>query len=61
MSMSLCLKAVSQGGMPGGQREIKVGDVVHVKAVERQRYGAKADTTMGHIMITLAGSQATHG
>jgi quercetin dioxygenase-like cupin family protein len=43
------------------QREIKVGDVVHIKAGERHWHGAKADTTMGHITITLAGSQATHG
>jgi quercetin dioxygenase-like cupin family protein len=43
------------------QREINVGDVVHIKAGERHWHGAKADTTMGHITITLVGSQATHG
>jgi quercetin dioxygenase-like cupin family protein len=43
------------------QREINVGDVVHIKAGERHWHGAKADTTMGHITITVAGSQATHG
>ena len=43
------------------QREINVGDVVHIKAGERHWHGAKADTTMGHITITLAGGQATHG
>jgi quercetin dioxygenase-like cupin family protein len=43
------------------QREINVGDVVHIKAGERHWHGARADTTMGHITITLAGSQATHG
>jgi quercetin dioxygenase-like cupin family protein len=43
------------------QHEINVGDVVHIKAGERHWHGAKADTTMGHITITLAGSQATHG
>ena len=43
------------------RREINVGDVVHIKAGERHWHGAKADTTMGHITITLAGSQATHG
>jgi len=43
------------------QREINVGDVVHIKAGERHRHGAKADSTMGHITITLVGSQATHG
>jgi len=43
------------------QREINAGDVVHIKAGERHWHGAKADATMGHITITLAGSQATHG
>jgi quercetin dioxygenase-like cupin family protein len=43
------------------EREIKVGDVVHIKAGERHWHGARADTTMGHITVTLAGSQATHG
>jgi quercetin dioxygenase-like cupin family protein len=43
------------------QREITVGDVVHIKAGERHWHGAKADTTMGHITVTLVGSQATHG
>src|SRR6516165_6105992 len=43
------------------QREINVGDVVHIKAGERHWHGAKADRTMGHITIALAGSQATHG
>ena len=43
------------------QREIDVGDVVHIKAGERHWHGAKANTTMGHITITLVGSQATHG
>ena len=41
------------------KREINVGDVVHIKAGERHWHGAKADTTMGHITITVAGSQAT--
>ena len=40
------------------QREIKVGDVVHIKAGERHWHGAKATTTMGHITITAVGSQA---
>jgi quercetin dioxygenase-like cupin family protein len=43
------------------EREINVGDVVHIKAGERHCHGAKPDTTMGHITITLVGSQATHG
>ena len=44
-----------------GQREINVGDVAHVKAGERHWHGAKAGTTMGHITITLAGSEAVWG
>ena len=43
------------------QREIKVGDVAHIKAGERHWHGAKADTTMGHISITLVGSTAKWG
>ena len=43
------------------EREINVGDVVHIKAGERHWHGAKPDTTMGHITITLVGSRATHG
>jgi quercetin dioxygenase-like cupin family protein len=41
--------------------EIKAGDVAHVKAGERHWHGAKADTTMGHITITLASGKATWG
>jgi quercetin dioxygenase-like cupin family protein len=43
------------------QREINVGDVAHIKAGERHWHGAKANTTMGHITITLVGSKATWG
>jgi quercetin dioxygenase-like cupin family protein len=43
------------------ERQINVGDVIHIKAGERHWHGAKPDTTMGHITITLVGSQATHG
>ena len=43
------------------QREITVGDVVQIKAGERHWHGAKAETTMGHITITMVGSQATWG
>jgi quercetin dioxygenase-like cupin family protein len=43
------------------QHEIHVGDVVHIKAGERHWHGAKVDTTMGHITVTLAGSTATWG
>jgi quercetin dioxygenase-like cupin family protein len=42
------------------QHEINVGDVVHIKAGERHWHGARADTTMGHITITVAGSQSRH-
>ena len=44
-----------------GQHEINVGDVAHIKAGERHWHGAKADTTMGHITITLADSKAVWG
>jgi len=43
-----------------GEREITVGDVVQIKAGERHWHGAKADTTMSHITVTAAGSQAIH-
>jgi len=43
------------------EREIAVGDVVHIKAGERHWHGAKADTTMSHITVTAVGSQSTHG
>jgi quercetin dioxygenase-like cupin family protein len=43
------------------EREITVGDVVHIKAGERHWHGAKADTTMSHITVTTVGSKATHG
>jgi len=43
------------------QREINVGDVVHIKAGERHWHGAKTDTTMGHITITRVGATATWG
>ena len=43
------------------QRPIAVGDVVHIKAGERHWHGAKADSTMGHITITLVGGKATWG
>ncbi len=41
------------------EREISVGDVVHIKAGERHWHGAKADTTMSHITVTTVGSQIT--
>ncbi len=43
------------------EREINVGDVAHIKAGERHWHGAKADSTMGHITITLVGSNSVWG
>ena len=43
------------------RKEINVGDVAHVKAGERHWHGAKKDTTMGHITITLASGKAVWG
>ena len=42
------------------EREITVGDVVHIKAGERHWHGAKADTTMSHITVTTVGSRSIH-
>ena len=42
------------------EREIAVGDVVHIKAGERHWHGAKADTTMSHITVTAAGGTSKH-
>ena len=42
------------------QREITVGDVVHIKAGERHWHGAKADTTLSHITVTVAGGVSKH-
>ena len=39
--------------------DITVGDVVHIKAGEKHWHGAKADTEMGHITVTLTNSKAT--
>ncbi len=43
------------------EREINVGDVVHIKAGERHWHGAKVDTTMGHITVTAVGGEAIWG
>jgi quercetin dioxygenase-like cupin family protein len=40
---------------------IKPGDVILIKAGERHWHGATADSTVGHITITLAGGQAAWG
>jgi len=42
------------------QRDIAVGDVVHIKAGERHWHGAKPDTTMSHITVTAAGGKSQH-
>jgi quercetin dioxygenase-like cupin family protein len=42
------------------QREITVGDVVQIKAGERHWHGAKADTTLSHITVTVAGGVSKH-
>jgi 4-carboxymuconolactone decarboxylase len=42
------------------EREITVGDVVHIKAGERHWHGAKADSPMSHITVTTAGSKSMH-
>ncbi len=41
------------------EREIRTGDVVHIKAGEKHWHGARADTTLSHITVTLVGSKAT--
>lgn len=56
------LIVTSGEGMVANEAEeiaIAVGDVVHIKAGERHWHGARADTTMGHITVTLADSTAT--
>ncbi len=42
------------------EREIAVGDVVHIKAGERHWHGARADTTMSHITVTTVGGTSKH-
>jgi quercetin dioxygenase-like cupin family protein len=42
------------------EREITVGDVVHIKAGERHWHGAKADSPMSHITVTTAGGKSKH-
>ncbi len=36
--------------------EINVGDVAHIKAGEKHWHGAKADTEMAHLTVTIVGS-----
>ena len=42
------------------EREITVGDVVHIKAGERHWHGARADSPMSHITVTTAGGTSKH-
>ena len=42
------------------EREITVGDVVHIKAGERHWHGAKADSTLSHITVTASGATSKH-
>jgi len=42
------------------EREIIVGDVVHIKAGERHWHGARADSPMSHITVTTAGGTSNH-
>lgn len=42
-----------------GEYEIKVGDVVHIKAGDRHWHGAKANTTMAHITIQPVVAKST--
>jgi len=38
------------------QREITVGDIVHIRAGERHCHGASADSPLSHITVTTVGS-----
>jgi quercetin dioxygenase-like cupin family protein len=42
------------------EREIAVGDVVHIKAGERHWHGATANSTLSHITLTTAGATSKH-
>lgn len=42
------------------EREISVGDVVQIKAGERHWHGAKADSPLSHITVTVAGGTSKH-
>ena len=39
------------------ERDISVGDVVHIKAGEKHWHGASANSAMSHITVTTAGGQ----
>ena len=42
------------------QREITVGDIVHIKAGERHWHGATANSPMSHITVTVPGGSSKH-
>ena len=42
------------------EREITVGDVVHIKAGERHWHGATANSPLSHITVTTVGSTSKH-
>ena len=42
------------------QREITVGDIVHIRAGERHWHGASADSPLSHITVTTVGSTSKH-
>ena len=42
------------------QREVAVGDVVHILAGERHCHGATADAALSHITVTTVGSTSKH-
>lgn len=42
------------------EREIALGDIVHIKAGERHWHGATADSPMSHITVTTPGSASKH-
>jgi quercetin dioxygenase-like cupin family protein len=42
------------------EREISLGDIVHIKAGERHWHGATAETPMSHITVTAASSESRH-
>jgi quercetin dioxygenase-like cupin family protein len=42
------------------EREITVGDVVHIKSGERHWHGASATSPLSHITVTTVGSTSKH-
>jgi quercetin dioxygenase-like cupin family protein len=42
------------------ERDITVGDIVHIRAGEKPWHGATAETPMSHITVTTVGSTSKH-